>query len=222
MSDVAAVQDAVQRDWEINFDRSNGSDPPSRLTVFLDSAAVSFFDRILGKTHGYDGSQPVKTRNRDIVFHERFRALFRPPIEEVTVYDFKGLCGDLGAALARFPKLRRVELYCGEELSGPTEADWAQLCTRMQSFPHLEEVELGGAWMTDAAIAPLAGNPHLRKITISCGRLTAKCANTFASIPHLAELAIEDQSYGGNTWPWEEDDKEAIRSALPAVSITFP
>src|SRR5262245_17593711 len=58
--DLAAIQNAVQRDWEISFGSSTGSDKPAFLPARLDAAADDFFTRILGHTHG--------DSNRDIVY----------------------------------------------------------------------------------------------------------------------------------------------------------
>jgi hypothetical protein len=85
-------------------------------------------------------------------------------------------------------------------------------------LPRLQELELGGEWLTAAAIAPLAGHPQLRSITISYGRLTEGCTKTFASIPHLAELHIGEQIYEGDVW-LSPASRTAMRTALPNVDL---
>jgi hypothetical protein len=133
VADLVAVQNAVRRDWEISYGYSTGSEKPAYLPEFLDSAALDFFERRYDWTHGYDGTGPVHTRNRDYVYFERFRAFFRSPIRDITVYDFEGFEGDLGAALLRMGNLRRVELVSAQG----TESDWELLCTRLRALPNL-------------------------------------------------------------------------------------
>jgi hypothetical protein len=219
--DVAAVQNAVQRDWEISFwSPSAPSIKPAVLPASLNAEANDFFARIFASTRGYDGSQPTKTRNRDIVARERFHALFRGSIQDVHIYYFEAFRGDLGAALARFPDLRRVTVIDNEQ-DLPTESEWTLLCTRLRTIPHLEEIEIGGAWVTDAAIAPLAGHPALHTLSISFGRLTASCATTFTSLPRLSKLNIGEQIHDGDDW-LSPASQAAMSATLPQVSIDFP
>jgi len=215
---VAAVQNAVQRDFEIGFG-APGRECPEFLPEFIDSAAGKYLQRFAG-SRSYEREWPVHTSVRHIIYQERFRAFFRGPIREVHVFYCEAFTGDLGAALQRFPGLRRVTVSENEP-DVPTEADWKLLCMRLRSLPQLEEVELGGAWITDAAIAPLAGHPKLRSINISYGRLTSACAKTFAGIPRLTKLQFEEQIYAGDAWLTPEG-QSAMNAALPAVSITYP
>lgn len=223
LGDILAVENAVARDWEMSIGWGGTSSPdgrPTMLPAFVDAAAKAWFDWRYAATFGYDGSQPVKTRNRGLVYHERFRALFRGPIEEIHIGYPESFRGDLGAALARFPRLRRFSIIENED-SGPTEADWTLLCARLRTLPNLEEIELGGSWITDAAITPLSGHPTLRSITISEGRLTSECAKTFTAIPLLAALHFEGQRYTGDTWLSPEAEK-TLRASLPTVTVTLP
>jgi hypothetical protein len=215
-SDIKAVENAIDRDWELVFDQTGA--PPAALPSFVDSAAKKWFDWRYADSFGYDGYEPVKTRNRADVYHERFRCLFRGPIEEIIIGYPEKFRGDaLGAALARFPRLR---YFCVEELDekGLTESDWTLLCRRLRDLPQLEEVELGGPTLTNAALAPLAGHPKLRIVTIQDGRFTHECARTFSAIPHLTKLSIEGQSSEGNTW-LAPDDEKTMRARLPGVFL---
>ena len=218
-SDIKAVENAIDRDWEISFEQTAlPFNRPARLPSFLDSGAKAWFDWQFANTYGYSRPQPVKTRNRAIVYHERFRSLFRGPIEVIDIGYPEGFRGDeLGAALARFPKLRR---FCVMETDdpGPSEAEWTLLCRGLRALPQLEDIELGGAWLTDAAIAPLAGHPNLRDVTIQVGRLGPECTKTFATLPRLSRLLIGEQRYEGDTWLSPEEEK-AMRAALPGVTV---
>jgi len=220
VSAVAAVQDSLNRAWEIHF---NAGGCPAILPEYLDGKVQDFLDDKFESTAGYDdgGSLPAHTRNHAEIHIERFRAFFRGSISDISIYDPQAFRGDLGTALARFPELRRVSVD-GCIGPYPTEADWTLLCTRLRSFPQLKEIELGGTWVTDAAIAPLAGHPQLRTISINSGRLTADCTKTFRAIPRLTKLHIEVQIHNdGEAWLSPEDQK-AMSSALPAVSIELP
>ena len=208
--DVAAVQNAVQLDWEIGFYDSSRAHMPSMVPARVDDTVWDFLSWIHYK-RGYE------KRNRREVNYQRFLALFRGSIEEINVYNFEAFCGDLGAAFARFPDLRRVKVF-DDEPHFPTESEWALLCARLRALPNLEKIEFGGSWLTDAAIDPLAGHPSVRRICILRGRLTAECRVTFASIPHLSELHIEGQIHEGDKW-LSQENRDAMIATLPNVSV---
>ena len=220
--DVTAVQNAVQRDWEIDFfDASrlpNGM--PAMLPDRLNDVAWNY---LLEKFHYVpetSGDTPAKLHYRNVVYHERFKAFFRGPIEEINVYYFEAFHGDLGAAFARFPHLRRVTVVDNKDTL-PTEAEWTKLCTRLRALPNLESIELGGAWITDTALGPLAGHPHLRSLTITFGRHTEACVKTFATLPHLTTFHFGNQ-YSEAETPLTPEMKAAIIAALPGVTVEFP
>jgi hypothetical protein len=219
--DLAAVQSTVQRDWEISFGYSTGPDKPALLPARLDSAADDFFYRILGHTRVDDGSQTAHTRNRDVIYRERFRAFFRGPIQDVHIYDFEAFQGDLGAALARFPDLRRFTAWAVDSDIHPTEAEWTQLCTHLRALPNLEEVEIGGIQLTDRAIAPLAGHPQLRRLSIVAGRLSPSSAATFATLPRLIKLQLGEQAHEGDAW-LSAAEQAAMTATLPHTEIVSP
>ena len=220
--DVTAVQNAVQRDWEIDFIEASNprGGPPAMLSASLDADVWNFLFEKFRDPPDTDDNTPTKMRMRNEVYYARFQAFFRGTIEEIRIDGFEAFSGDLGAALARFPHLRRVTVT-DNDLDLPTEAEWTKLCAHLRALPHLESIELGGAWITDAALAPLSGHPHLRSIIIAYGRYTEACAKTFATIPHLTTLLFEDRIYNGDpSFPSEE--KAAIRAALPGVIVKFP
>ena len=51
-----------------------------------------------------------------------------------------------------------------------------------------------------AAIAPRAGHPQIRTVSINSGRLAGECTKTFASMPRLTNLHIENQLFEGEVW----------------------
>jgi hypothetical protein len=215
--DVAAVQDCLNRDWETFFDPrvQGGPGRPPFLPESLDHAVQRWInDRYAGNPRGLDfGRGPRHAENRDNVYHERFRALFRGTIREIEIVDPEGFRGDLGAALKRFPGLRRVTVHdCGNN-DGPTEAEWQLLCERMRSLSELEELDIAGRFISDASVGPLAGHPALRTIRVRCSRLTPECAKTFRGMPRLATIYI-------NVWPIPTPADQATWSAkLPGAVI---
>ena len=214
---VAALQNSFQLGWEISFDSPTApSSPPS----FIESKVDDLLDRMFEDTEGYSRAVPALARNRNVIYQERYRAFFRVPIREVHIHFMEGLRGDLGAALARFPGLRRVTV---EDVFAkvPTEAEWRLLCTHLRSLPDLEEVELGGTWITDASIAPLSGHPRLEKVTIGYGPITLKCAETFARMPRLTKLEFGWIIIDGDESKTRESQK-AMSASMPGVSIKFP
>ena len=219
--DVTAVQNAVQRDWEIDFfDASRlPSGMPAMLPVSLDDDVENFLFEKFRDPPDVTDKTPTKMLNRNKVYQDRFRAFFRGPIQEININDFEAFYGDLGEALARFPDLRRVAVT-NYGLNLPTEAEWTKLCAHLRALPKLESIELGGEWITDAALAPLAGHPHLRSVTIPYGSHTEACVKTFATMPHLATL-----HYGHQFLDVEDtltpEKKAAIIAALPGVTVEF-
>src|SRR5438067_1084114 len=70
MMDVTAVQNAVARDWEITF---NTSDRPAMLPAFVDSTVERLLRLVFAsRDGGYHGTEDPKTRNRSLVYIERF------------------------------------------------------------------------------------------------------------------------------------------------------
>jgi len=215
--DVAAVQNAVQRDWEIGFGPPPQPVKPLLLPEWLDAEAWKYFFRRYPEA--VDPGAPAKQRNRKEIAYARFQSFFRGPIRRIDVYDFEAFHGDLAAALGRFPLLRQLRVFDSGDLV--TERDWTFFCTRVRTvLPELEEIELGGAWLTDRAIAPLSGHPKLRSVSIGYGRLTPASAATLAALPRLARVQIDHLSPDGELW-LSPANQAAAQAALPAVRIEF-
>jgi hypothetical protein len=123
--------------------------------------------------------------------------------------------------LARFRDLRRVTAWAEDGETHPTESEWTLLCTHLRALPHLEELEIGGWQITDRAIAPLAGHPRLRTLSISAGRLSESSTKTFAALPRLAKLHIGEQLHEGDVW-LSPAQQAAMTAALPNIGIEFP
>src|SRR5690606_32432855 len=131
----------------------------------------------------------------------------------------EGIRGDLGAALLRFPELKKLTVY--ENDSNP--ADYKLLCQRIRRLPDLEEVELGGQQLTSDGLAELAGHPKLSRLNISLGGLLiADVLTTLNELPALKVFELGNV-YGPDEKNWESPGLPArFRAALPGVAVKLP
>ncbi len=212
---VAAIQDALERDWEINF---NDGGLPSVLPAFLDRAAENTIIRMLGPQR-----EPLyfaEKANRETVWQERFRALFRGRITVMEIYYPGRLRADLGSALAQFPNLRRLEIHKPDF----SDNDWAGIFAGLHRLNRLEELEIGGYELRDSTIAGLADQPSVRQVSITIGKLSTECVETFRRLPRLTKLTfgtnVLDDGHNENDPPRREN-QNLIRNALPDVKVGF-
>jgi len=203
--DVAAIQNSVSRNWELGFD---SDDPrtgrPRDLPAFVDEPVQHLFDWMFDSTVG--------TTNKQVVYDDLFRSLFRGPIHGITIYEPHMPRGDVGAALLRFPHLQQVWIGLAEQF---TASDWTLLCKRLRLLPELQDVDLDGNNLTDTCIIPLSGHPRLRKITIGGYQLTPMCLKTLSTLPSLTDVTIDQSSH------FKPEDQKAMAAALPAVTFDF-
>ena len=215
MANIAAVQDSLERDWEINFESGAR---PSLLPSALDDAFNSVIRRLVDPQRRtlFLAEKP----NRDEVWRERIRALFRGRITQIEIYYPGRLRADLGSALARFGSLRRLKIFDADF----SVSDWSFALAGVQRLHSLEELAIGGHELRDAAIEPLARQPSLRKVTITAGKLGTASTETFATLPRLRELEFEantiDDGHAPNELPLPENQK-LMRDALPRVEVRF-
>lgn len=213
MAGVAAVQDSLERDWEINF---NDGGRPAGLPAWADRALQKWIRKVLGPEPDYHflGQKP----NRADVWCDRVRTLFRGRITEIEIWYPNRLRGDLGNALARFPSLRRVAIHDADF----SEKEWSYVFAGCHRLPRLEELNIGGHTLRDATIEGLAGLRSIRKVFINAGELAEACPETFAQMPKLKELTIEQSALGTrDTDPPVSETQKMIREALPNVKVAF-
>lgn len=194
---VAAVQDSLES-WHVTF---QNEEPVEWMSYSVDRAAYRLIDRL--------GLRTPDRGTED--YHERFRSLLRGPIENIEIYDPVRIRGDLGAALARFPRLRQLRMV--DDGYDVTDADWTKLCRSLRQLPGLEELQLSSSNLTDAAIAPLAGHPRLRIFSFRIHRLTPSSLSTFASLPSLKSLYLGSE--------FDPKETQAFIAALPSVQVEF-
>ncbi|QIF02659.1 hypothetical protein [Roseimicrobium sp. ORNL1] len=204
---VAAVQDTLRRDYEIAF---GDGQRPFLMPEILDEALQKY---LAGKSGTW------KRYNSDIIYGERIRAILRGDIPEIHIYYHEGFRNELGAALLRFPELKKLTLH----ENSPHSGDYKLLCESIRRLPKLEELELGGDQLSDDAIASLAGHPKLKKLNVSrSGFLTPDVLRTLKSLPKLNELHVE-QIYGAAEKAWKSPAVHAgFREQLPGVKIELP
>ncbi|WP_170156950.1 hypothetical protein [Roseimicrobium gellanilyticum] len=203
---IAAVQDALSRDYEISF----GEPRPFGMPEALDSAVQRY---LVGKRETW------KRYNPEIVYGERVRGIFRGSIREMGIYYHEGFRNDLGAALLRFPELKKLEIFENSSHKG----DYKLLCESLRRLRNLEELELGGPQINDDAIASLAGHSKLKKLNISYSEfLTPDVLRTLKSLPNLDTLEIGDM-YGPGEKEWRSPEVLArFREQLPGVTLKLP
>jgi len=204
---IAAVQDALSRDYEISF----GREPrPFGMPEALDNAVRRYLG---GKGETWKRSNP------EIVYGERVRGIFRGSIKEMGIYYHEGFSNELGTALLRFPELKRLAI----SETDPHKGDYKLLCEDIRRLRNLEELELGGAQINDDAIGALAGHPKLEKLNVSYSVfLTPDVLLTLKSLPKLGTLEIGDV-YGPGEKAWRSPEVLArFREQLPGVKVTLP
>jgi hypothetical protein len=203
---VAAIQNALSRDYEIIFDKS---ERPFGMPQTLDDALQKYL---------VDKRGTWKRYNPDIVYGERVRAVFRGSINEIHIYYHEGFRNELGAALLRFPELKKLTI----SESSPHLGDYKLLCESIRRLPKLEELELAGPHINDDAIALLRGHPKLKKFTILKGQLTPDILSTLRSLPKLDFLHVEGM-HGPAEKAWRSPEVHAyFREQLPGVTIELP
>lgn len=204
---VAAVQNALNRDYEIIF---GSAERPAAMPKVLDDNLQKFLK---------DKRGTWNRMNPDIIYGERVRAMFRGNVTEIQIYYHEGIRGDLGAALLRFPDLKKLTVFETDSHL----ADYKLLCQRIRQLPDLEEIELGGSQLTSDDIAPLAGHPKLRELIISNGGLlTTDVLDTLKDLPALKVLRVEG-IYGFGEKEWASPALLArFRAALPGVAVKLP
>lgn len=215
VSNIAAIQDALERDWEISF---NGDECPRALPHWLDDAAESLIRRVIGP----EPKRPFLCQklNRDIVWHERFRALFRGRITQIEVFYPGRLRDDLGAALARFSSLQRLVIH----RPGFSDSDWAYVFAGLHQLRHLEGLEIGSYELRDSTIEPLAGQASLRRVEVTLGKLGTGSIDTFSKLPKLIYLSLDTSAIDdGHEWPEPvlPEIQQMFKQALPHVKIQF-
>ncbi|MEZ5328553.1 MAG: hypothetical protein R3F19_26210, partial [Verrucomicrobiales bacterium] len=161
----------------------------------------------------------ASTTGTTIITNERFRAFFRGAIDEVEIYYPEAFDSRLGTSLAKLPHLRKLTIFENDPNS-PSELDWTTLCAKLRTIKTLEELELGGDLLSDAAIAPLTGHPRLHTVTFSNGRLTSESLKILRSLPALRKLVVFDQLYSEDFWI-SPSTYGYLTSALPGIEINL-
>jgi len=154
------------------------------------------------------------------VFYDELLPLLFKPVTEFEIFYFEGFYGDLGAELAQFKHLRRLAV-CENLAEYPTEPEWKQFCTHLRTLDHLEELQIGGQNLSDAALQPLSGHAALKRLRISMGPgITPGIVECVRTMPSLEELVFEQPS-AVRAW-YEPGTQERFKAALPRVKVIFP
>ncbi|MEO8351267.1 MAG: hypothetical protein ABI680_06010 [Chthoniobacteraceae bacterium] len=212
---VAAIQDALERDWEINF---NDGALPSALPTSVDCAAENAIIWMLGPPR--ETLYFAEKANRETIWQERFRALFRGRITVMEIYYPGRMRDDLGSALAQFPNLRHLEIHKPDF----SDNDWPGVFAGLHRLHQLEELEIGSYELRDSSIRGLANQQSVRQVSITIGKLSTECVETFRRLPRLTKLTfgstVLDDGHDENGPPLRET-QNLIRKALPGVKVVF-
>ncbi len=133
------------------------------------------------------------------------------------------------AALANHPTVESFATdgaFCMEVVTAPNlrsvnlkhSAADDKFVALLANHPSLESVRLwpkGGAWITDAAIAPLTTIPKLKKLTIDLSVLSYEGGlKLLKKIPNLETLEFHEAAIS-------EEDLTKLKADLPKVKLTF-
>ncbi|RBP44645.1 hypothetical protein DES53_104467 [Roseimicrobium gellanilyticum] len=212
---AAAIQNAIARNVEITLNDTSYESVPKVL------------DEVIQKSVEWYGEWTHASSNQRELYYYRITTPFRAGrLRNLGIYDPKNFDERLGDVIRRCRGLQSVEvLDWGGWGSPPTppESSWRSLCEALRTLPRLHTLGIGSEELTDAALAPLAGHPTLRTITMERVpmSITPESARTFASIPHLKELILGEPSRTTEE-VWTEAAIARFRAALPGVSVTIP
>jgi hypothetical protein len=119
-----------------------------------------------------------------------------------------------GEAIAKIDTLRALSLIVSSRVS---ESEVAAFCVGVRQLPYLEHLNLYGLRFTDAGLAPLAGHPRLRMMSLTNTWITGRSTAMLASLPRLTYLSIHPPKVGGFT----VDDHKELIAALPNVRVSL-
>ena len=199
-SEVAAVQNSLQRNWEINF---NSGGRPRFLPAFADNLAADALMKIY--------KADVGGRNRGSVYRDRFQSLFRGPIRNLEIYGPDVFDEHLATAISRFGQLEHFGLR-DDSGNGSTEEAWESLLQSAARLPKLTELEISGGLLTSRALRKLDGASKLKKLTVE-GALDGTCLDGIANLRELRELEITS---------WENDEGDATGFSSASLAAFLP
>lgn len=211
---AAAIQNSVEISDEITLN-DGWSEPVPEV---IESAIHKSVDWYRSLTHA--SLQECK------LYRERLRMPFQTgQLRNLEIYDPKNFDERLCKVIRRCRSLQSVTVCdWGGWGSPPTppESSWHSLCEALRTLPRLETLGIGSEQLTDDALAPLAGHPMLRRITIErmSISITPAAARIFASMPNLKELSFGEPSRSTEEI-WTKDAMASFRAALPGVKVMF-
>jgi hypothetical protein len=210
---AAAIQNSVARSEEITL--NHPSDP---IPAFVDSAIFKSVEWYGEWTGADDDLRELYCERLAMPFQAR-------QLRNLELYDPKNFDVRLCNIIRKCSGLQSVTILdwggWGLPLT-PPESSWRSLCEALRTLPRLETLGIGSEQLTDDALAPLAGHPTLRKITMERVpiSITPDSARTFARMPSLKELFLGEPSRSTEEI-WTEAEMARFRAALPEVKVTF-
>jgi hypothetical protein len=211
---AASIQNAVEVSDEITLNDSSADSVPG----FIGNVIYKSVDWYGDWTHASDHERKL--------YRHRLMMPFRGgQLRNLEIYDPGDFDGRLCIIIERCRALRSVTILDwggGAVPPTPPESSWRSLCEALRTLPRLETLGIGSEQLTDDALAPLAGHPTLRKISMErvSISITPDAARIFASMPNLKELSLGEPSRGTEEI-WTKDAMARFRAALPGVKVTF-
>jgi hypothetical protein len=175
---IAAIQDCLQRDWEIQI---NGGKPRA-LPDSLDGGVSWILDRAFADSVGKD--------NRNEVIHERFTGLFQGRIHALEIYNPYVFDEKLGKSIGRLGELESLMVVEPEDLYPIPKSAVTKLLESIRRLPKLKTLEIGTTWLHDDDLAILRGHPKLEILLLNGCPITTKSFDTLVSLPQLKEVQL--------------------------------
>lgn len=197
---VAQLQRSVERGWEVYVHDTPGSYTTPDWIAFPTSRIIEW-----ATTNRKD--------NLGDILYQRTLSLFEGPIREIEIIDPHAFHGDPGSALLRFPRVEHVVFYQSDPTL-PAEAEYQRFCQGLRQLPKLERLDLTGGELTDEAIAPLAGHPAVRELTLGKGSITPEAADTLVTMPKLETVVMHADH-------WSTQQRSEFSARLPKVKVRF-
>ncbi len=185
-NDVTAVQNSLYRKYEINF---NDNVRPKYLPKFADELVERWLQKRYEETIG--------SVNLDIIYHERFRSLFRGPLRSLEIYNSVAFNERLPIVISGLGQLERFTL-CDPD-GNSSEEGWRAVVESVARLPKLAELELSGTYLTSSALQGLDQASKLKKLTIG-GPLDGTCLDGLVNLKDLRELHVHSIELSGDEY----------------------
>lgn len=196
---------------------------PNRLRTELGDGTVNWVLDLCCKNVPDDRRDLIGSSNshhRRAFYEVRSYTLFYGTIHKMDIFDPYGFSPELGAAIARFPRLEEVTFVSN---AGP---DWydevrgrkatldpkaiPNLIVGITSLKRLRKLEFSAPWLGDQEVLAFAQIPSLEIVSLQ-GRLSATSLSAFIKLPRLRELNLQSDEL--------HDEEVRVLAAIPTLEV---